>query len=142
MATTLDAADALAWAFLRPRTAKLGVVTASGAPLVAPVWVARDGDQLVFNTAEGTAKARAIGRDPRVTLCFDDEHPPFGFVIVDGTAELFDDLDEVRRWAGTIGGRYMGEDRAEEYGERNGVPGELLVRVTPTKVRGILDIAD
>ena len=34
-------------------------------------------------------------------------------------------------WAAVIGGRYMGAERAEEYGRRNGVPGELLVRVRP-----------
>lgn len=142
MATKLTPAAALDWAFATARTAKLGVVLASGAPLVAPVWVARDGDQLLFNTGADTAKGRALARDPRVSLCFDDEAPPFSFVVVAGTAELVDDLAEVRRWAGVIGGRYMGADRAEEYGARNGVPGELLVRVTPTKVTGALDIAD
>lgn len=142
MATSLSDADALDWAFAQPRTAKLGVVLASGAPLVAPVWVARDGDQLLFNTGADTAKGRALARDPRVSLCFDDEAPPFSFVVVAGTAELIDDLAEVRRWAATIGGRYMGEDQADAYGERNGVPGELLVRVTPTKITGALAIAD
>jgi PPOX class probable F420-dependent enzyme len=142
MATELSPAAALDWAFAQPRTAKLGIVTKSGAPLVAPIWVARDGDQLLFNTGEGTAKGRAILRDPRVCLCFDDEAPPFSFVIVHGTAEIVEDRGEVRRWAGIIGGRYMGEDQADAYGERNGVPGELLVCVTPTKVSGALDIAD
>jgi hypothetical protein len=41
-----------------------------------------------------------------------------------------------------IGGRYMGDDRAEEYGARNGVPGELLVRLTPEKVLGVFDVAE
>jgi PPOX class probable F420-dependent enzyme len=142
MATSLTPAEALDWAFARPRTAKLATVTASGAPHVAPVWVARDGERILFNTGAGTAKGRALARDPRVSLCFDDEAPPFAFVLVQGTAELVEDLDEVRRWAGVIGGRYMGEDRADEYGARNGVPGEYLVVVTPTKVLGELDIAD
>ncbi len=142
MATPLSPADALDWVFARPRTAKLGVVTASGAPLVAPIWVARDGDRLVFNTGADTAKGRALARDPRVSLCFDDETPPFAFVVVAGTAEVSEDLPEVRRWAATIGGRYMGDDQAEAYGERNGVPGELLVTVTPTRITGVLDIAD
>jgi PPOX class probable F420-dependent enzyme len=142
MATALSPAEALDWAFARARTAKLGIVTKSGAPLVAPIWVARDGDALVFNTGADTAKGRAIARDPRVCLCFDDEAPPFSFVIVHGTAEIVQDLAEVRRWAGIIGGRYMGEDQADAYGERNGVPGELLVRVTPTKINGALAIAD
>jgi len=77
-----------------------------------------------------------------VSLAFDDEAPPFSFVVVAGTAELSEDLAEVRRWAAAIAGRYVGADQAEVYGERNGVPGELLVRVTPTKVSGVLDIAD
>lgn len=135
-------AEALDWVFAKARTAKIGVVSKSGAPLVAPIWVARDGDRLVFNTGADTAKGRAIARDPRVSLCFDDEAPPFSFVIVHGTATISEDLPQVRHWAGVIGGRYMGEDRAGEYGERNGVPGELLVTVTPTRIRGALAIAD
>mgnify|MGYP000851095386 FL=1 len=142
MATDLTPSEALAWVFARPRTAKLGVVTKSGAPLVAPIWVARDGDTLVFNTGADTAKGRALARDPRVSLCFDDETPPFAFVIVNGTAEIIEEPSEVRRWAAIIGGRYMGDDQAEAYGERNGVPGELLVRVTPAKITAALDIAD
>jgi PPOX class probable F420-dependent enzyme len=124
------------------RTAKLAVVAASGAPLVAPVWVDLDGDDIVFNTGATTAKGRAIRRDPRVAMCFDDERPPFSFVLVHGTATIIEDLDEVGRWAARIGGRYMGAERADEYGARNGVPGELLVRVTPTRVIAARNIAD
>ena len=75
-------------------------------------------------------------------MCFDDQEPPFSFVLVHGTAAIVDDHDELRRWAAILGGRYMGEDRAEEYGKRNGVPGELLVRVTPTKIVAARGIAD
>jgi hypothetical protein len=35
----------------------------------------------------------------------------------------------------------MGEERAEEFGRRNGVPGELVVRVRPTKVFGEANVA-
>jgi len=142
MATELTPAEALDWVFAQARTAKIGIVTKSGAPLVAPIWVARDGDAIVFNTGAGTTKGRALRRDPRVSLCFDDETPPFSFVTIAGTAEIIEDLPEVRRWAAVIGGRYMGEDQAGAYGERNGVPGELLVRVTPTKTTSAIDIAD
>ena len=54
--------------------------------------------------------------------------------MLEGTATLSDDPAELRAWAARIGGRYMGADRAEEYGARNGVAGELLVRITPTKI--------
>ena len=51
------------------------------------------------------------------------------------------DLGEVRRWATRIGGRYMGPERAAEYGARNGVAGELLVRLRPERVSSGLDLA-
>jgi len=75
-------------------------------------------------------------------LCVQDDQPPFGFVMVEGTAALVVDLDQVRHWATKIGGRYMGGDRAEEFGARNGVPGELLVRVTVTHTVSARDVAD
>lgn len=127
---------------LPARTAKLATVRADGAPHVAPVWVALDGDDLLFTTGAGTTKGKALRRDPRVALCLDDEAPPFAFVLVQGTASISEDPDELLQWATVIGGRYMGADHAEALGRRNGVPGELLVRVTPTKViaeRGVAD---
>lgn len=142
MATQLDPAAALDWAFAAPRTAKLATVRADGSPHVAPVWVARDGDRLVFNTGADTLKGRALARDPRVSLAFDDETPPFSFVLVDGTVELSEEPASLLHWATEIARRYMGDDQAEAYGRRNGVPGELLVFVTPTRVRGTLGIAD
>ena len=142
MARDLTPAESLDWVFAQPRTAKLATVTKGGAPHVAPIWVARDGDRILFTTGRDTMKGRAIRRDPRVAMAFDDETPPFSFVTVAGTAEVVDDLDELLRWATVIGGRYMGDDQAERYGKRNAVPEELLVAVTPTKVTGALDIAD
>lgn len=142
MGRELTVAEALDWAFSIPRTAKLATVSADGAPHVAPVWVARDGDLIRFNTGIDTVKGRALLGDPRVAMAFDDEQPPFSFVMVQGTASISEHPDELLQWATIIGGRYMGEDRAAEFGARNAVPGELLVTVTPTKVVGALDIAD
>jgi PPOX class probable F420-dependent enzyme len=124
------------------RTGKLGYVASDGRPLVAPVWFLVEGKQLVFNTSKQTGKGRALIRDPRVVICVDDEHPPYSFVQVQGTASTSADPDELLDTATRIGGRYMGADRAEEFGRRNGVPGELVVRVTPTKVVQGFDIAD
>ncbi len=127
---------------LPARTAKLATVRADGRPHVAPVWVARDGDDLLFTTGADTAKGRTLRRDPRVAVCLDDEAPPFDFVILEGVAEISEDPAQLLAWATAIGGRYMGEDRAEEFGRRNGVPGELLVRVRPNRVLAQRDIAD
>ncbi|MEV6839467.1 PPOX class F420-dependent oxidoreductase [Streptomyces sp. NPDC051133] len=123
------------------RTGKLSTVRADGSPHVAPIWFLLDGDELVFNTGKETVKGRNLARDGRVALCVDDDRPPFHFVVLNGRARLSEDLDQVRHWATRIAARYMGDERAEEYGARNGVPGELLVRVTVDNVVAIKDLA-
>ncbi|MFE0190030.1 PPOX class F420-dependent oxidoreductase [Streptomyces sp. NPDC058989] len=124
------------------RTGKLATVRADGGPHIAPVWFLLDGDDLVFNTGAETVKGRNLARDGRVALCVDDERPPFSFAVVQGSAEISDDLPEVRDWATRIAARYMGEDRAEEFGARNGVPGEVVVRVKIDKVVAVAALAD
>jgi len=127
------------------RTGHLATTRADGRAHVKPVWFVLDGTPegfvLLLNTGEATVAGRNLARDNRLSISVDDQVPPFSFVIVEGTAELISDLDALRESAAEIGGRYMGADRAEEYGKRNGVPGELLVRVTPSKVIGVRNLA-
>lgn len=102
-----------------------------------------DGDVIVFNTGETTVKGRNIARDGRVSLCIDDEQPPFAFVIIEGIATIANPTpEELVYWATRIAGRYMGAGLAEAYGKRNGVPGELLIRLTPTRVNAQTAISD
>ncbi len=126
----------------KARTASLATVRADGRPHVAPVWFDLDGDTLLFMTGESTVKGRNLRHESRVSLCVDDEQPPFAFVLLEGTVELADNDPDMLYWATRIGGRYMGEEQAELFGRRNAVPGELLVRVTPTKVIAQKNVAD
>jgi PPOX class probable F420-dependent enzyme len=141
---SLSEPDVCAFLSHGTRTGKLGWTARDGRPLVAPIWFLLEGEgedsTLVFNTGAETAKGRALARDPRVVLCVDLEEPPFAFVQVQGTVTLSSDPDELLRTATALGARYMGEDRAAEFGQRNAVPGELVVRITPTKVVATLDI--
>jgi PPOX class probable F420-dependent enzyme len=123
------------------RTGMLGYVAADGRPLVAPVWFVVDDGQLAFNTGRDTSKGHALSRDSRVVICVDDPHPPYSFVQVQGVAEVSEDPQDVLDIAIRTGGRYMGAQRAEEFGRRNSVPGELVVRVRPTKVITGFDIS-
>jgi PPOX class probable F420-dependent enzyme len=124
------------------RTGMLGFLASDGRPLVAPVWFIVDNGQLVFNTDAKSAKGRALRRDPRVVICVDDPHPPFSFVQVQGIATTYDGAGDLLEIATRIGGRYMGADRAEQFGQRNAAPGELVVRVQPTKVNAAFRVAD
>jgi PPOX class probable F420-dependent enzyme len=125
------------------RTGKLAVTRLDGSPMVVPIWFVVDVDgTLLFTTWRDTIKGKAIRRDGRVSLCVDEEQPPFAYVRVDGTTTVLEDPKLLRHWATRIAARYMGESRAAEYGERNGVAGELLVRISPTKIVAETDISD
>jgi PPOX class probable F420-dependent enzyme len=130
--------------FLRAgtRTAKLATVAHDGSPRVVPIWFVLADDGTVVFTCDGRSlKAKSLRRDPRIALCVDLTEPPYAFVEIIGTAQLSEDVDELRPWATLVAARYMGTDRAEEFGRRNAVPGELLVRVTPTKVIAVDDMS-
>jgi len=134
--------DVIAFLSEGTRTGMLGYLASDGRPLVAPVWFVVDGGELVFNTGKNTAKGRALARDPRVVMCVDDPRPPYSFVQVQGIASISEEPDDLVEFATRTGGRYMGADRADEYGRRNGVPGEIVVRIKPTKVRKAFDLAN
>jgi PPOX class probable F420-dependent enzyme len=127
------------------RTGKLAVTRLDGTPHVTPTWFlidsTADGDALVFTTHHTTVKARALRRDPRFSMCVDDQQPPYSYVLMTATATISEDLDDLLRWATRLGERYMGPDAAEPFGRRNAVPGELLVRATITKVIAQADIS-
>jgi PPOX class probable F420-dependent enzyme len=141
---TVDMSDEERRAFLSAgtRTAKLAVTRLSGAPHVVPIWFVLDGDDVIFTTGVDTVKGKAISRDNRVALCVDDDSPPFSFVTIEGVARIGRDLDEILLWATRLGARYMGAERAEEFGRRNAVPGELLVRVAATSIIAKARISD
>jgi PPOX class probable F420-dependent enzyme len=124
------------------RTGKLSTVRADGRPHIAPIWFVLDGDDLVFNTGKDTVKGRNLARDARASLCVDDDRPPYSFVVCEGRAAIGEDPGELLEWATRIGGRYMGAERAEDFGRRNAVPGELLVRLRVEKVVALADLAE
>jgi hypothetical protein len=125
------------------RPAVLATVRPDGRPHLAPVWFDVDDDgSIVWNTGVSTVKGRNLARTGRAAICVDDDRPPYSFVTIEGPVTIHDDLEEVRTWAARLGGRYMGADRAEQYGARNGVPGELLIRLHPEKVTSAVDLAE
>lgn len=124
------------------KTGKLATVRQDGRPHVVPVWFHMDGDKIVFNTGKHSVKARNMLRDPRVSITVDDQAPPYSFVTVEGTVSISEDREETLHWATRIGGRYMGQDRAEEFGKRNAAEGELTVKITPSKILAYKNVTD
>jgi PPOX class probable F420-dependent enzyme len=116
------------------RTGKLATVREDGRPHVVPIWFLLDGDDLVFTTGADTVKGKALRRDGRAAICVDVERPPYAYVMVAGEVEISEDVDEMLPWAIKIAERYEGPERAEEFGRRNAVESELLVRLRPSRI--------
>lgn len=139
----MDESEIRAFLTFGTRTGKLAVTRLDGSPMVVPIWFGVDDDgTLLFTTWKDSIKAKSLRRDGRVSVCVDEEAPPYAYVRVDGGTTISEDPELLRAWATRIGGRYMGAEQGPQFGERNGVPGELLVRITPTKIVAQAGIAD
>lgn len=123
------------------KTGKLATVRKDGRPHVVPIWYDLDGDTLVFTTGGESLKYKNMKRDPRVSITVDDQTPPYSYVMIEGTVSFSEDPGELLYWATRIGSRYMGEDQAEAYGKRNSAPGEVIVRIKPSRISAYKDVA-
>jgi PPOX class probable F420-dependent enzyme len=81
----------------RPVLAALTTLGPDGGPHTTPLWIARDGDDLLVNTAIGRVKARNVARDPRVSVCIVDPDDPMNVLAVEGTVveQTTDGADEL-----------------------------------------------
>lgn len=116
------------------RTAKLATTRADGRPHVVPVWFVLDGDDLLVTTGKDSVKGRALRRDGRVALCVDDDHPPYAFVLIEGTATTTEEPAEVLGASIRNAVRYVGQELAAEYGALNAGDQMILARITPEHV--------
>ena len=125
-------------------TGKLGTIKKDGSSHVVPFWFVLDnrnsrgqiGD-IILTTGDTSVKAQNIQRDNRVSICVDDQIPPFSFVTIFGSAKIQPyKQKEVLKWATKIAERYMGKSNAEAYGRRNSEESSIIVRIKPTKIIG------
>ena len=132
-------------------TGKLATVKKNGSTHVVPIWFvveevnSRNRNKvgnIYFTTGRDSVKAKNIQRDSRVSICVDDQTPPFSFVSIYGNAKLIPYRQkEVLIWATKIADRYMGKENAKAYGERNSGEDEVLVRIRPIKIIAEKDVA-
>ena len=125
-------------------TGKLATVKKDGSSHVVPIWFVLDNENnrhkvgnIIFTTGESSTKANNIRQDNRVSICVDDQVPPFSFVTIFGIAKIYPyKRKEVLKWATKIAERYMGKSNAEAYGRRNSEESSIIVRIKPTKIIG------
>jgi PPOX class probable F420-dependent enzyme len=109
------------------------VVTSApnGRPQATMVWVDAEGDEVLFNTAEGREKARNLRRDPRVVISIQDRNNPQAYLLVHGTASVAETGADAH--IDKLSKRFLGVDK---YPYRQ--PGEkrLLIRVRVDRLGG------
>jgi PPOX class probable F420-dependent enzyme len=137
----MERADAIEFLAAGTRTGKLATASTTGAPAVAPIWFVLDGVDVVFTTEATSLKGRHLLANPRAALTVDVSEYPYHFVVVRGGVRLAENPPDMVEWATRIAARYVPAGRADEYGRRNGVPGELLGRLRMERIRGERDIA-
>ncbi len=119
----------------RPIIATVATVDHQGRPQLTPVWIDRDGDQLVFNTAKGRAKQANLDRDPHVAVAVVDPDDAFNVLVVRGT------VDATREGADThvdqLAKKYLGVD---EYPMRQA--GEVRLKYLVHTERVVMQPAD
>lgn len=146
--TPMSQDDVVAFMRTGSRTGKLAVTRADGGPHVSPVWFDIDDatGEVVFLTQADTVKGKSLQRDGRVSICVDEMEFPFAFARIDGEVASLtdhaDDPDGLLHWSTETCRRYVGDDRADEFGRRNASAGEMLVRVRPTRYLGARGVAD
>ncbi|RLL67486.1 PPOX class F420-dependent oxidoreductase [Streptomyces sp. Z26] len=114
----------------------LVTIQPDGSPQASPVWVKRDGDDVLISTTVDRRKTLNLRRDPRATVVVQPADNPYTYAEIRGTVTMTTDggqelIDELAR-------KYVGKS----YGEFNPDSGQdaerVVVRITPRKVAGRL----
>lgn len=112
----------------------MATIQPDGSPQVSPVWVKRDGDDLLISTAVGRRKETNLRRDPRVTVMLQPFDAPYSYAEIRGSATLTTEggqelIDELA-W------KYVGKPYNEHNPNADNDGERVVVRVTPRKVVG------
>ena len=100
-------------------------------PLIVPVWYSyRPGGLISVSTGRDSRKARAVAATGRLSLCAQDERPPYKYVTVEGPVVMEEISLEERR---ELARRYLGQEQGDAF--IDSVPGsdEVVLRMTPER---------
>jgi PPOX class probable F420-dependent enzyme len=113
----------------------LSIAQEGEAPLAVPVWYSyTPGGEVHIVTGGSTRKAKAVRRAGQLSLCVQDEAPPYRYVSVSGAVTTLDGVD-VERDLRPLARRYLGLEGGDQWIEQNGGSsagqGDVLIRMRP-----------
>ena len=113
--------------FTEPYYAVATTVRPDGSPQSTVVWVDYDGENVIFNTAEGRAKPRHIRANPNVSVTVVDPEDAYRWIAVSGPAEVTE--EGASEHINELAHKYWGRDYNLPAGQQR-----LIVRVKPQRV--------
>lgn len=117
------------------RTCVFGYGRQADGPAMTVVYYVLDGDDLLISTMAARGKARAVRRNPKVSLCILDEQWPLTYVQVYGNARVEDDFDQavdvLRRVVDLMAGSSVADSRTAEIERMAREEDRVVIRVTP-----------
>lgn len=104
----------------------------NGQPQLTMVWMDVDGNEALFNTAEGRKKVQNLRRDPRIMISVQNRSEPQSYVVLNGAATLTETGADAH--IDKLAKRFLGLDK---YPYRQ--PGEkrVIVRVKIDRLGGL-----
>jgi len=116
-----------------PNYAFLATVDDDGAPQVSPVWIDRDGDTILVNTAAGRVKDRNMRREPRIAISIPSGGDFYDKVDIRGHVVDLVEGDEAERHIDKLAKKYTGEDT---YPNRKEGERRVIFRIEPDRIHG------
>ena len=115
------------------RLAIVGHDRRDAGPAMSPVYYVMDGDDLLISTTASRAKAKAVRRDPRVSVCVLGEQMPFPYLTVYGRGRIEEDgaADVMMAVGSRMSGNPIPESARPAIEERAQKEGRVVLRVTP-----------
>jgi PPOX class probable F420-dependent enzyme len=111
--------------------ATLATINADGSPQTSPVWITRDGDDLLVSTVIGRLKERNLRRDPRASVTVFDQDDPYNYFEARGAVTFTEEGGF--KLINDLSLKYTGKDYTGDEGTANV---RTVVRLTPEKVVG------
>jgi PPOX class probable F420-dependent enzyme len=120
----------------------VGVNRKAGGPSMTPLYYVMDGDDILMSTTASRFKAKAVKRDPNVSLCIVHQEPPFPYLMVYGKATIEEAgaVDVMMKIGAVMTGATLPDSARPAIEERARTEGRVVLRVQPREFRHTLPL--
>lgn len=111
----------------------ISTLSRDGSPHITPMWADMEGDVILINTFESSAKSKNIKKDPRIAISVVESNNPYNMVSIKGRVidQTTEGADEHLK---KLAKRYLGIGK---YYYREPNRKRVLLKIKPEKATGL-----